>query len=86
MAFLASCATTLRHGSAEASRPPETVPTTATTTTTTTVRRPRPRCADDHDPNYNSLQRSDPSYNGDVLAMTQDVCNDYPNAPLCLNG
>ena len=25
-------------------------------------------------------------YNGDVLTMAQDVCNDYPNAPLCVNG
>jgi hypothetical protein len=25
-------------------------------------------------------------YNGDVLTMAQDVCNDYPNSPLCVNG
>ncbi len=25
-------------------------------------------------------------YNGDVLTMALDVCNDYPNAPLCVNG
>ena len=27
-----------------------------------------------------------PSIHGDVLTMAQDVCNDYPNAPLCVNG
>jgi hypothetical protein len=25
-------------------------------------------------------------YNGDVLTMAQDVCNDFPNSPLCVNG
>ena len=25
-------------------------------------------------------------YNSDVLNMAQDVCNDYPNSPLCVNG
>ncbi len=25
-------------------------------------------------------------YNGDVLTMALDVCNDYPDSPLCVNG
>jgi len=25
-------------------------------------------------------------YNSDVLIMAQDVCDDYPNSPLCVNG
>jgi len=25
-------------------------------------------------------------YNGDVVTMAQDVCNDYPSSPLCVNG
>ena len=25
-------------------------------------------------------------YNGDVITVAQDVCNDYPNSPLCVNG
>ena len=27
-----------------------------------------------------------PSITGDVLTMVQDVCNDYPDAPLYVNG
>lgn len=25
-------------------------------------------------------------YNGDVVTVAQDVCNDYPKSPLCVNG